>query len=65
MTPYQLHETLDHGPMGRHSPNGIDVIEECDKCGARFLHNPCIGYPVSMSYMPVTPTKRTTCRKNS
>ncbi len=48
MTPNEKHETLGHPPMTRYSPNGVDIIEECETCGARFLHNPAIGYPVSM-----------------
>ena len=51
-TPYQL-----HGQLGHHtttfSPNGIDIIEECETCGARFLHNPAIGYPVSMRCLTI------------
>lgn len=39
MTPYQTHETLGHA-VTRYSPNGIDVIEECSVCGARYLLAP-------------------------
>lgn len=47
VTPYQKHAALNHAPMSRYSPNSVDIIEECD-CGARFMHNPCIGYPVTL-----------------
>lgn len=47
LTPYQRHEQLGH-EMTRYSPNGVDIIEECTECGARWLHNPCIGYPVTL-----------------
>jgi hypothetical protein len=47
-TPYEEHAELNHH-MTRYSPNGIDIIEECSECGARFLHNPSIGYPISLS----------------
>lgn len=46
-TPYNRHAALGH-KMGRYSPNGVDIIEECDECKARFLHNPAIGYPVTI-----------------
>lgn len=48
MTPYQVHQTLNHH-MSRHSPNGYDIIEECDDCGQRWQHNPSIGYPVTLA----------------
>lgn len=47
MTPYQVHQTLDHH-MSRHSPDGYEIIEECDDCGQRWQHNPSIGYPVTL-----------------
>lgn len=47
MTPYQIHQTLNHH-VSRHSPNAVDIIEECQECGQRWLHNPSIGYPVTM-----------------
>ena len=49
-TPYQNHSLLGH-TITRNSPNGVDVIEECSEpgCGARFLHNPAIGHPVTLS----------------
>ena len=46
-TPYHLHARMRHR-MTRYSPNGVDIIEECADCGARFLHNPCIDYPVTL-----------------
>ncbi len=47
-TPYAEHAVRPCAPtMTRYSPNGIDIIEECD-CGARFLHNPCIGVPITL-----------------
>jgi hypothetical protein len=50
MTPYQNHEMLGHN-MTRSSPNGVDIIEECStpNCGARFLHNPAVGHPITLS----------------
>jgi len=54
MTPYQKHAQLDH-KTSRYSPNGIDIIEECDECHMRFLHNPAIGYPVTI---PPNPYRR-------
>jgi hypothetical protein len=47
-TPYEKHSKLGHKTV-RHSPNGIDIIEECTTCGMRWLHNPSVGYPVTMS----------------
>jgi hypothetical protein len=52
MTPYDQHAALGHD-VSRYSPNGVDIIEECSTCGARFLHNPCIGYPVTMRPAPL------------
>ena len=51
MTPYELHESMGHR-MTRYSPNGVDIIEECQDCGLRFLHNPSIGYPVTLDPVP-------------
>ncbi len=48
MTPYQTHAALDHGPMGQHSPNGLDIIEECDTCGGRWLLTPGYPWPVTL-----------------
>lgn len=54
MTPYNEHKEIaaetpaDHR-ITRHSPNGVDLIEECS-CGRRFLHNPCIGYPLTLDW---------------
>ncbi len=50
MTPYRNHERLGHN-MTRYSPNGVDIIEECSEpgCGARFLHNPAIDHPITLS----------------
>ncbi len=47
MTPYQKHKNLNHKTT-YFSPNGVDQIEECLDCGMRFLHNPCIGYPLEI-----------------
>lgn len=47
MTPYQRHATFGH-TMTRYSPDGYQIIEECADCMARFLHDPVIGYPVTM-----------------
>ena len=49
MTPYQQHQATGHATV-RSSPNGVDVIEECTTCGARFLHAP-VGPPLSLSPM--------------
>lgn len=49
MTPYEKHKQAGHRPMWRHSPDAFVIIEECE-CGARFLHNPAIGYPVSLDH---------------
>ncbi len=46
-TPFLRHEDLRH-KVTAHSPNGVDRIEECDECPARFLWNPAIGYWVSL-----------------
>ena len=51
-TPYEKHKKLGH-KMGRYSPNGITIIEECEDCGARFLHNPCDKYPVTMRHLVI------------
>lgn len=51
MTPYQRHAQEGH-IMTRYSPNGVQIIEECPNCGQRFLHDPCIGYPVTMRTYP-------------
>ena len=50
---YEKHAELGH-EITRYSPDGIDIIEECLTCGARWLHNPCFGYPIKLSYMQVT-----------
>lgn len=54
MTPYRLHEMKEH-KITRYSPNGVDIIEECEECKARFLHNPCIGFPVTLEPIKATP----------
>jgi hypothetical protein len=46
-TPYNRHAALGH-QMTRYSPNGVEIIEECVDCPSRWLHNPSIGYPVTM-----------------
>jgi ribosomal protein L32 len=50
MTPYKLHAEQKHR-VTLYSPNGIDRVEECQDCGARFLHNPAIGYPLRLDPM--------------
>ena len=47
MTPYQQHEKLHH-KMSRSSPNGLDIIEECEECPARFLHTRTVDYPITL-----------------
>lgn len=59
MTPYQIHQTLNHH-MSRHSPDGYTVIEECDDCGQRWEHNPSIGYPVTLCTMAELNRRRNT-----
>ena len=49
MTPYEQHEKQGHGPMTRSSPDGFQIIEECEDCGGRWLHDPLIGYPVTLT----------------
>lgn len=46
-TPYEEHKRLEH-KMSRYSPDGFVIIEECDECGLRWLHNPLVGYPVTL-----------------
>ena len=46
-TPYTQHAKFGHH-MSRYSPNGYDIIEECDVCGMRWLHHPGDKYPVTM-----------------
>ena len=52
-TPYERHAQRGH-KMTRHSPNGIDIVEECPECGARFLIKPNDKYPISLSTMPAS-----------
>ena len=47
MTPYQKHAKLKH-KTSQYSPNGVDIIEECEDCYMQFLHTPAIGYPVTI-----------------
>lgn len=48
MTPYEVHSTLNHH-MSRNSPNGVDLIEECDDCGQRWLvDGPSVTYPITL-----------------
>lgn len=47
MTPYQQHRKLGH-PTTWSSPNGVDKIEECETCGARFMHAAGDPWPISM-----------------
>ena len=48
MTPYQQHNKLKHS-TSRHSPNGVDIIEECKDCTFKFFlqpnHKPVTMYP--------------------
>lgn len=52
-TPYQNHQALQHRTT-RYSPDGFQIIEECSECLARFLHDPCIGYPITLYPQRVT-----------
>ena len=47
MTPYEKHKKLDH-KTGRYSPDGFQIIEECQECPGQWLHDPLIGYPVTL-----------------
>lgn len=47
MTPFEQHATLGHD-MTRSSPDGVDMIDECDTCGMRWLHKPAIAYPITL-----------------
>ena len=49
-TPYERHAKLGHGDMSRYSPNGVDIVEECQVCNERWLHNPCFGYPITLPH---------------
>lgn len=51
-TPYMLHQERGHR-MTRHSPDGYQIIEECSDCLARFLHDPGIGYPITLYPQPI------------
>ncbi len=52
--------------MGRYSPNGIDIVEECDPCGARFPWHPGdkyaygypVGIPISLGYKVIADTTK-------
>ena len=57
-TPYERHAAQGHGPMGRYSPNGLDIIEECDHCGARFMHRGIIGDTVTLRPDPAPIARR-------
>ena len=52
-TPYEKHQKLNH-KMTRYSPDSFVIIEECTVCGMRFLHNPAIGYPVTLNPLDKT-----------
>ena len=45
MTPYKKHHKLEHS-ISRHSPNGVDIIEECKECSYKALLQP--------NHMPIT-----------
>ena len=47
-TPYEQHKHDCGGDFTKHSPNGIDTIEECTDCGQRFLHNPVFRIPITL-----------------
>lgn len=53
MTPYQRHQTLKH-TTSFYSPDGIQKIEECQECLGRWVHDPCIGYPITLYPQRVT-----------
>lgn len=49
MTPYEIHTELGHDETV-HSPNGMDHISECEKCGLKWLfksnESPITIYPI-------------------
>ena len=45
-TPYEIAKASGM-PATRFSPDGFAIIEEFSN-GQRFLHDPCIGYPVQL-----------------
>ena len=47
LTPYQRHKTLSHVTTW-YSPDGYQKIEECTQCLGRWLHDPSIGYPITL-----------------
>lgn len=47
MTPYQQHQKLGHATTW-HSPDGVDKIEECNECGARYMHAAGDPWPISL-----------------
>jgi hypothetical protein len=47
MTPYQRHVQSGHKTT-THSPNGTVIMEECEVCGVRYLHDPMVGYPIML-----------------
>jgi hypothetical protein len=51
-TPYENHAALDHS-FSRYSPNGFDLIEECDDCPMRFLRSPTCIYPITLRPMTI------------
>lgn len=56
-TPYEAHQKTGHH-MTRHSPNGLDIIEECSVCGMRWLHHPGNDWPITL-WPPLKVTART------
>jgi len=50
-TPYKKHSELKHKTTW-YSPDSFQQIEECTICGMRFLHDPIIGYPITMIKYP-------------
>tara|TARA_Y100000310_G_scaffold345758_1_gene469365 strand:- start:4058 stop:4258 length:201 start_codon:yes stop_codon:yes gene_type:complete len=50
-TPYEKHSKLKH-KVSSHSPNGYDIIIECEECPQRFLIHPGDKYPISMKVTP-------------
>jgi hypothetical protein len=55
-TPYETHASHKHH-VTTHSPNGIDLIEECTECPARFLvHHTEPEFPRQLDPLPPAET---------
>jgi hypothetical protein len=48
LSPFAQHQRLNHH-MSQHSPNGYDIIKECDECPMRFMLHPGDKYWITMN----------------